>query len=47
MESFEMWYWRRIEKIKCPEKVTNEEVLELIGEKRALISAKSNDHCTH
>ena len=29
-----MWYWRRMEKIKWPEKVTNEEVFEHIGEKR-------------
>jgi hypothetical protein len=27
MESFEMWCWRRMEKIKGPEKVTNEQVL--------------------
>ena len=30
-ESFEMWCWRRMEKIKWSEKVTNE-VLERIGE---------------
>jgi hypothetical protein len=29
-----MWYWRRMEKIKWSEKVTNEQVLERIGEKR-------------
>jgi hypothetical protein len=28
-----MWCWRRMEKIKWSEKVTNEEVLERIGEK--------------
>ena len=33
LESFEMWCWRRMEKIKCSEKVTNEEVLESIEEK--------------
>ena len=33
-----MWYWRRMEKIKWSEKVTNEQVLEHIGEKRALIN---------
>ena len=27
LESFEMWCWRRMEKIKWPEKVTNEQVL--------------------
>jgi hypothetical protein len=29
-----MWCWRRIEKIKWSEKVTNEQVLGRIGEKR-------------
>ena len=36
LESFEMWCWRRMEKIKWSEKVTNEQVLDLIGEKRTL-----------
>ena len=30
LESFEMWCWRRMEKIKWSEKVTNEEALERI-----------------
>ena len=34
LESFETWCWRRMEKIKWSEKVTNE-LLEGIGEKRA------------
>ena len=38
LESFEMWYWRRMEKIKWSEKVTNEQVLEPIVEKRTLIN---------
>ena len=33
-----MWCWRRMEKLKWSEKVTNEQVLELIGEKRTLIN---------
>jgi len=33
-----MWYCRRMEKIKWSEKVTSEQVLELIGEKRTLIN---------
>ena len=37
MESFEFWYWRRMEKIKWSEKVTNEQILGHIGEKRTLI----------
>ena len=31
-----MWCWRRMEKIKWSEKVTNEQVLDRIGEKRTL-----------
>ena len=33
-----MWCWRRMEDIKCSEKVTNEQVLERIGEKRTLVN---------
>ena len=38
LQSFEMWYWRRMEKIKWLEKVSNEEVLERTGEKRTLLN---------
>ena len=38
LESFEMWCWRRMEKIKWSEKVTNEQVLDHIGEKRTLLN---------
>jgi len=37
LESFEMWCWRRMEKIKWSERVTNEQVLDRIGEKRTLL----------
>ena len=37
LESFKLGYWRRIEKIKWSEKVTNDEVFERIGEKRILL----------
>ena len=37
-ERFEMCCWKRIEKIKWSEKVTNEQVLERIGEKRTLLN---------
>ena len=37
LESFEVWCWRRMEKIKCSEKVANE-VLERIGENRTLLN---------
>jgi hypothetical protein len=33
-----MWCWRRMEKIKWSEKVTNVEVLEYIGEKKTLLN---------
>jgi hypothetical protein len=38
IESFEMRCWWIIEKIKWSEKVTNGQVLECIGEKRALLN---------
>ena len=37
LESSEMWCWRT-ERIKWSEKVTNEQVLERIGEKRTLLN---------
>ena len=33
-----MCCWRRIENIKCSEKVTNEQLLDRIGEKRTLLN---------
>ena len=38
LKSFKMWCWRRMEKIKWSENVTNEQVLESMGEKRALLN---------
>ena len=38
LESFEMWVWRRMEKISWTERVTNEEVLRRVGEQRTLIN---------
>ena len=39
LESFKMLFWRRIEKIKwSSERVTSEQVLERIGEKRILLN---------
>ena len=32
-----MWIWRRMEKINWTEPITNEEVLTVIGEERAMI----------
>jgi hypothetical protein len=38
LESCEMWMWRRMEKISWRDRVTNEEVLERVGETRSLLS---------
>ena len=37
IEAFEMWTWRKMEKISWTEHRTNEEVLERIGEERTMI----------
>src|SRR6218665_1809616 len=38
LEAFEMWIWRRMERISWTEHISNEEVLTLVGEERSLIS---------
>ena len=38
LESFEMWCWMRMEKIKWSEKLANEKVFERIRENRILIN---------
>ena len=42
LKSFEMWYWKRMEKIIWSKKVTNKQVLERIREKRKLLGRKVN-----
>ena len=37
LEAFEMWIWRRMEKISWKDLKTNEEVLRLVGEERNLV----------
>ena len=37
LEAFEIWLWRKILKVKWTEHTTNEEVLEMVQEKRMLI----------
>ncbi|KDR16678.1 hypothetical protein L798_09068 [Zootermopsis nevadensis] len=39
LESFEMWCWRRIEKIRWTDRVTNEEVLRRVNEQRNILQA--------
>lgn len=38
LESFEMWCWRRIEKVKWNERVTNDEVLRRVGERKIILN---------
>jgi hypothetical protein len=35
--SFEMWFWRRMEKINCTDHIRNEEVLERVEEGRNIL----------
>jgi hypothetical protein len=37
LESFEMWCWRRMEKISCTYHVRNEEVLLIVSEQRNIL----------
>jgi hypothetical protein len=37
MEVFEMWVWRKLENISWTKHVTNEEVLNMVEEKRSLL----------
>ena len=43
LETFEMWCWRKMEKIKLTEMKTNEEVLDLVKEKRTLLNNYNNN----
>ena len=38
LEAFEIWIWRRIEKISWMDKITNEEVWKKVEEERSLIN---------
>ena len=42
LEAFEMWVWRRIEKIKWTERMTNMAVLNRIVERRKIIKTIVN-----
>jgi hypothetical protein len=39
LNALEMWLWRRMEKISWTEKKSNEEVLQMVGEKMTLVNA--------
>ena len=38
LKSLKMWCWRRMEKIKWPEKITNERFIKCIGDNRTLLN---------
>ena len=37
LEAFEMWIWRKTEKISWTEHITNDQVLTMVGEQRSLM----------
>ena len=37
IEAFEMWIWRKMERISWTEKITNEEILRRVGESRTMM----------
>jgi len=39
LEAFEIWIWRRVEKISWLDKVTNEEVLRRVNEDRQILNS--------
>ena len=39
LEAFEMWIWRKMEKVKWQDMVTNEEVLRRVHEERSLVAS--------
>src|SRR6218665_1475730 len=43
LEAFEMWIWRRMERISWTEHISNEEVLTLVGEERSLYPQSEQD----
>jgi len=42
IEAFEMWIWRRVEKISYTDRKTNKEVLDRVGEQRSLLKTLVN-----
>ena len=37
LEAFEMWVWRRLEKVSWEDKMSNEKVLEAVVERRRIV----------
>ena len=42
MEALEMWCWRRMEKVSWTQRVTNEQILERVGERRQMMGLVRN-----
>ena len=40
MEALEMWLWRKLEKIKWQDKISNDKVLIVVDESRCLIKTR-------
>jgi rhamnogalacturonyl hydrolase YesR len=40
LESFETWYWRRMEEVSCTNHVTNEKVLHKVKEEKNILHTK-------
>src|SRR5580692_5306235 len=50
LNAFEMWVWRRMQKVSWKDKKTNEEILSLVGEERCLMKTiikRKNDWIGH
>src|SRR5215470_5671173 len=39
LEALEMWIWRKMARVNWKDKATNEEVMQMVGEKRGLLQA--------
>ena len=39
LEAFEMWIWRRMEKISWHDKITNEEILRRVNKDRQILNS--------
>ena len=42
LEAFEMWVWRRMEHVKCTDKIKNAVVLERVGDGRIMLELIRN-----
>jgi hypothetical protein len=40
LERFEMWCWRRMEKVSCADRVKNEEVMHRVKEERNILETR-------